>query len=116
MRRSSGEAVLAEVPGLTPLLVPTIVQYEPAKWLTRERGEDECASIVAFIAATCTVACLDSGIALDAPDIGVMHRLATADAITYATALRNEVPVITCDAHVRGLPGAVFVPKRPPVP
>lgn len=111
-----GEAVLAEVPGLTPLLVPTIVQYELAKWLTRERGEDECASIMAFIAATCTVASLDSEIALDAADIGAMHRLATANAIIYATALRNRIPLITCDAHFKGLPGVVFIPKRPPVP
>ncbi len=113
---ATGEAVLAEIPGLTPLLVPTIVQYELAKWLTRERGDDECARIMAFVAATCLVAPLDSEIALDAADIGAIHRLSTADAIIYATALHSGVPLITCDAHFGGLPGVVFIPKRPSVP
>ena len=112
----TGEAVLAEIPGMIPILVPTIVPYELAKWLTRESSDDECAPIMAFIAATCIVAPLDSEIALEAADSGAMHRPATADAIIYATACRHHVPLVTCDAHFQGLPGVVFIPKRPSAP
>ena len=39
------------------------------------------------------------------------HKLATADAIVYATAVQQGAELLTCDAHFKGLPGVVWVQK-----
>jgi predicted nucleic acid-binding protein len=39
------------------------------------------------------------------------HKLATADAIVYATALEYGADLLTCDAHFAGLTGVVFIAK-----
>ncbi|TIN02707.1 MAG: type II toxin-antitoxin system VapC family toxin, partial [Mesorhizobium sp.] len=65
-------------------LVPTIVQLELAKWLTREVGEDKADQTIAFT-QVCTVVPLDTEIALAAAEACRKHKLATADAIIFAT-------------------------------
>jgi predicted nucleic acid-binding protein len=91
-------------------LVSTIVQLELAKWLTREIGEDKADQVVAFT-ETCIVADLDTAIALSAADLSARHKLATADAIVYATALANGADLLTCDRHFERLPGVLYVSK-----
>jgi predicted nucleic acid-binding protein len=54
---------------------------------------------------------LDEGIALYAAELAHQHRLATADALIYATALREKAELITCDAHFEGLLGVNYQPK-----
>ena len=105
-----GSTVAAELPDRTQWLVPTIVQLELAKWLTREVGEDKADMVIAFT-ATCVVADLDTAIALSAADLCARHRLATADAIVYATSMAHGADLLTCDRHFDGLPGVRFVPK-----
>ena len=109
---STGRKVGPELPEREAWLVPTIVQLELAKWLTREVGEEKSDQVIAFT-ATCVVADLDTGIALAAADLCVRHKLATADAIVYATARHHGVPLLTCDAHFDGLPGVAFSAKAP---
>jgi predicted nucleic acid-binding protein len=46
-----------------------------------------------------------------AAELSVKHKLATADAATYATALRHGADLVTCDAHLDGLPGVIHAPK-----
>ena len=41
-------ALAAELPDRTQWVVPTIVQLELAKWLTREVGEDKADRVIAF--------------------------------------------------------------------
>ena len=109
-----GSAVGARVAGALPdradWLVPSIVQLELAKWLTREVGEDKADQVIAFT-ETCVVADLDTATALAAAEICVRHKLATADAIVYATALAHGADLLTCDAHFRDLPGVRFIAK-----
>jgi hypothetical protein len=50
----TGAALAAELPERGQWLVPTIVQLEPAKWLTREVGEDKADQVTAFT-ATCVI-------------------------------------------------------------
>jgi len=107
---ASGRRVARELPERDQWLVPTIVQLELAKWLTREVGEDKADQVIAFT-GTCVVAALDTGIALSAADLCARHRLATADAIVYATALSHGADLITCDRHFDGMPGVRLVPK-----
>src|SRR6476620_12160773 len=80
-----GAALASELPDRTQWLVPTMVQLELATWLTREAGEDKADRVIA-LTQTCVVADLDTATALAAAELCVTHRLATADAIVYATA------------------------------
>ena len=107
---AAGRSVARELPERDQWLVPTIVQLELAKWLTREVGEDKADQVIAFT-GTCIVAALDTGIALAAADLCARHRLATADAIVYATALSHGADLLTCDRHFDGMPGVRLVPK-----
>lgn len=105
-----GAVVAGELPEQRQWLVPTIVQLELAKWLTREIGEDKTDKVIAF-AETCVIADLDTVIALSAADFCGRHKLATADAIVYATALAYGADLLTCDRHFDGLPLVRFIPK-----
>ena len=91
-------------------VVPTIVQLELNKWLTRELGEAEADQVVAYT-QNCVVAVLDTKIALLAADLHRQYKLATADAVVYATALAYSANLLTCDAHFEGLPQVEFIPK-----
>lgn len=105
-----GKTVAAELPDRAQWLVPTIVQLELAKWLTREVGEDKADRVIAFT-ETCVVADLDTPIALSAAELCARHKLATADAIVYATALAHDAVLLTCDRHFEDLPRVRLIPK-----
>jgi uncharacterized protein len=95
---AAGRSVARELPERDQWLVPTIVQLELAKWLTREVGEDKADQVIAFTG-------------LSAADLCARHRLATVDAIVYATALSHGADLLTCDRHFDGMPGVRLVPK-----
>src|SRR5258707_4877720 len=99
----AGKSVEIAMPERADWLVPTIVQLELATWLAREVGEDKADEVVAFT-QMCFVVPLDTKIALAAAEICGKHKLATADAILYATALEYEADVLTSDAHFERLP------------
>jgi predicted nucleic acid-binding protein len=105
-----GVTLADELPDRAQWLVPTLVQLELAKWLTREVGEDKADRVLAFT-ETCVVADLDTGTALSAADLCAKHKLSTADAIIYATSLAHSAELLTCDRHFENLPGVRFVPK-----
>ena len=106
----TGLALASELPDAADWLVPTIVQLELTKWLLRELGEDRADHVIAFT-GSCVVADLDTAIALAAADVCARHKLATADAIIYATARAYGADLLTCDQHFDGLPAVRFVPK-----
>ena len=91
-------------------VVPTIVQLELSKWLVREVGEERADQVIAYT-QKCMVAPLDTAIALLAADLHREHKLATADAIVYATARHLGAHLLTCDAHFRGLPDVALHAK-----
>jgi predicted nucleic acid-binding protein len=101
-----------EIPDKSECIVPTIVQLELAKWLAREVGEDQADQMIAYT-QKCVVAPLDTRTALRAAEICRQHKLATADAVVYATTVENGAQLLTCDAHFEGLPNVVFVRKSP---
>ena len=98
------------IPGRAACVVPTIVQLELTKWLRRERGEEAADDMLAYT-RKCVVADLDSALAVQAAEACRVHRLATADAIVFATAERHGAALLTCDAHFDGLPDVVLVRK-----
>jgi predicted nucleic acid-binding protein len=105
-----GKKLERQLPDKSECLVPTIVQLELSKWLVREVGEDEADQVIAYT-QKCVVVPLDTGIALLAADLHRQHKLATADAIVYATARHLGADLLTCDAHFQGLPDVVLFPK-----
>jgi len=106
----TGEKVEAHLPEQSDWLVPTMVQLELAKWLTREVGEDKADQVIAFT-QVCRVVPLDTETALAAADACREHKLATADAIIFATARRHGAKLVTCDTHFEGLPGVTLIKK-----
>jgi predicted nucleic acid-binding protein len=102
-----GERLAKELPARPEWLVPTIVQLELSKWLTREAGEEKADQVIAFT-ETCVVADLDTAIALSAADLCARHKLAMADAVVNATALAHGADLLTCDRHFEKLPRGIF--------
>ena len=112
MASPTGKILEPDLPAQEAWLVPTIVQLELAKWLTREVGEDKADQVIAFT-QLCVIAPLDTKTALLAADIAQKLRLATAHAIVYATALDLDAELLTCDAHFKDLARVIYVPKAP---
>lgn len=105
-----GKKIGKAFPEKSHCVVPTIVQLELSKWLVREAGEDTADQVIAFT-QKCVVIPLDTRIALLAADLHREHKLATADAIVYATAQQQGAELLTCDAHFNGLPNVLFFDK-----
>jgi predicted nucleic acid-binding protein len=105
-----GQKLGKQFPDKALCIVPTIVQLELSKWLVREVGEEEADQVIAFT-QKCVVVPLDTPIALLAADLHRQHKLATADAIVYATAQHMGADLLTCDAHFDGLPDVTLFPK-----
>ena len=106
----TGEKLSGQLPEQAEWLVPTMVQLELTKWLTREVGEDKADQVIAFT-QVCHVVPLDTEIALAAAEACREHKLATADAIIFATARAQGAMLLTCDAHFEGLPGVTLIEK-----
>ena len=106
----TGDKLAEHLPEQADWVVPTMVQLELAKWLTREVGEDKADQVIAFT-QVCRVIPLDTEIALEAAEACRDHKLATADAIMFATARTTGAKLLTCDKHFEGLPGVTLIEK-----
>ena len=107
-----GRRLAKEMPDRPECIVPTIVQLELAKWLLRESGEDRADQVIAYT-QKCIVVPLDTPIALLAAELHRQLKLATADAIVYATAQARGAELLTCDAHFDKLSGVEYFRKPP---
>ena len=105
-----GKKLGQQIPDKPLCVVPTIVQLELSKWLVRELGEDQADQVIAYT-QKCVVVPLDTAIALLAAELHREYKLATADAIVYATAQHQGAQLLTCDAHFKGLPDVVLFTK-----
>ena len=93
------------------LIVPTLVQHELYKWLCRELDQAVALSAIAAT-QTAIVVPLDTSIALLAADIAKEFKLATADAIIYASARQHHATLVTSDAHFAALPQVKYFKKE----
>ncbi len=107
---ATGRSLAAHWPEPEHTLVPTLVQLELAKWLRREVSEEAMDQVLAYT-ERCLVVALDTRTALRAAELCREHKLSTADAIVYATALENKADILTCDAHFKGLDDVLYEPK-----
>jgi predicted nucleic acid-binding protein len=92
------------------LIVPTLVQHELYKWCLRELSEEQAESVIAGTRLGRVIP-LTEPIALHAAQLARAHRLATADAIVYATADLSNARLITIDRHFKGLSGVEYTTK-----
>ena len=106
----TGERVRPMLPDASELIVPTIVQLELSKGLTRIMGEDVADRVIAFT-EECKIVDLDTAIALAAAEASREHGLSTADAIIFATAKAEEATLLTCDCDFAELPGVNYIEK-----
>lgn len=109
---AQGSKLGRRFPDRARCIVPTIVQLELSKWLLREAGEDQADAVIAYT-LQCVVVPLDTTLALLAAELHREHKLATADAIVYATATQMGAELLTCDSHFQGLPGVHLFAKSP---
>ena len=107
---ATGAKIEDQLPDPSAWLVPTIVQLELAKWLTREVGEDRSDQVIAFT-QICQVLPLDTETALAAAEACREFKLATADAIVYASSRTKGAWLLTCDSHFAGLPNVTLIDK-----
>lgn len=95
---------------LSDCIVPTIVQYEVAKWCNREMSAEKAEAAVT-LTTECLVVPLDSAIAIEAAILSYRLKLHTTDAIIYATAQLAGAKLYTSDAHFKGLAGVEYFEK-----
>ena len=105
-----GRKLAKEIPDRAECIVPTIVQLELSNWLLRESDEEHVDQVSAYT-QKCIVVPLDTHIALLAAELHRQYKLATADAIVYATAQANAAELLTCDAHFAKLPAVRYFKK-----
>ena len=98
-----GKKLSREIPNRAECIVPTIVQLELAKWLTREVGEEQADQMIAFT-QKCLIVPLDTRIALLAADLHRQYALATATCSVAACRWRSTPP-----GNNEGQRGAGFV-------
>lgn len=92
------------------LIVPTMVQLELRKWALRELREDQADEIITATHGA-TIVALTESLALLAANLSREHKLFTADAVIYATALQHAAILLTSDKHFAHLPGVEYVQK-----
>ena len=106
-----GRLIWPDLPPLQHCIVPTIVQHEIEKWALRTLDAERHESLERTL-EDCPVDELDTATAKEAAKINAKYKLASADALIYATAQKFGVEVITCDAHFKDLPSVRFYPKN----
>ena len=89
-------------------ITPTIVLYEVYKKIKREKGEETALLFSGQLSASPIIQ-LTEAIAYLAADMSLLHGLAMADAIVYATARDQDAQVVTGDADLKDLPGVIYI-------
>lgn len=94
----------------TDLIIPTLIQYELYKWVSREKNPTMALEIIG-LTENGHVIPLDTNLALYAADLSKEHGLAMADAIIYATSKKNNALLVTSDKYFKSLPHVKFFEK-----
>ena len=89
---------------------PRIVEQNKPEYQYCQHFQKKNKQVIAYT-LKCVVVPLDTAIALLAADLHREHKLASADAIVYATARHVGAELLTCDAHFESLPDVAYFPK-----
>jgi toxin FitB len=97
-----GEKVSKIIENTETLIVPTITIFEVFKKIVIELDEDKALFAIAHMKQG-IVTDLDSDLAIFSAQIGKQFKLALADSIIYATAVKYEATLFTQDKHFKEL-------------
>jgi predicted nucleic acid-binding protein len=95
----------------THLIVPSMVVFEVTRWAQQRHGASGAWAARTLLSTGVQVP-FEEYLAEAAASRALEYRLATADAIIYATALAYRATLWTMDAHFEGLPGVEYHPRR----
>lgn len=98
---------------MTHVIVSAITLYEVWKYTAVNAGEARAQQLADLLQQGVVVP-LDSLIALSAARISILHKIAMADSIIYATALAHKATLWTQDDDFEGLPQVMYFPKINP--
>ncbi|PIV56453.1 VapC toxin family PIN domain ribonuclease [Candidatus Desantisbacteria bacterium CG_4_10_14_0_8_um_filter_48_22] len=93
---------------LSGVVTPSIVVYEVYKKVKKTKGEETALIVAGQLMKTRTIA-LDNEIALSAAELSLRHSLPLADAVVYATGIKEKCQVVTSDPHFRDLENVIFI-------
>lgn len=93
------------------LVIPTIVLYEVYKKIKRDRSEEQ-ALVAVTTMQDARILPLTEALSLAAADMSLKYKLAMADAVVYATAVRENARLITSDKDLKDLPQVTYYPKK----
>ncbi len=94
------------------LLVPSVIVLEVYRYVLRNEGREKALSVAATMHEG-RVIDLDTGLAIEAAELGASHGLPLADSIVYASALSHEATLWTQDADFDGLDHVEYRSKSP---
>ena len=103
----NSQAFAAAIENINELLVPSITLTEVFKNILRQRDEEAALVAIAHMKQGRVVP-LDSELAIDAGNYGVLHKLPLADSIIYATSQKLNATVWTQDSDLKGLPNVKY--------
>lgn len=76
--------------------------------IRRDLSEERAVEAVSVLRRA-TIAAVDESLALEAADLSLVHGLAMADSLVYATARRFGATLVTGDADFEGLPDTIVI-------
>jgi len=103
----NAQAFAAAIDKINELLVPSITLTEVFKNILRQRDEEAALVAIAHMKQGKVIP-LDSELAIDAGNFGVLHKLPLADSIIYATSQKLNATVWTQDSDFKGLPNVKY--------
>ena len=98
------------IEALDLLLVPSITIAEVFKHVLRQRDEEAALAVIAQMKQARVIS-LDSQLAIDAANYGVVNKLPLADSIIFATAQKFNATLWTQDSDFEGLPDVEYFTK-----
>jgi predicted nucleic acid-binding protein len=107
---SIGGKVAPIIADVEHLLVPTIVLYEVFKVLAAIKSLEYAEEFIQEM-SNAKVVPLDAPLSISAANVGLKYKLAMADSIIYATAIRHNAVLWTTDKHFDGLPNVQYFDK-----
>lgn len=93
------------------LLIPTLCIFEVFKKVLREKGEDAALEMAGLMQQG-TVIELTLPVSLLAANLGLAHKLPTADSLILASARHHQAALWTQDSDFKGLEGVKYIEKK----
>jgi predicted nucleic acid-binding protein len=90
--------------GDEPVLVPTLCSFEVYRHVLRYIGREEALEVIAAMRGGVVVE-LDDRLALEAAELSVETKLASADSIVLATARAHDAQLWTQDSDLKDMEG-----------